>query len=126
MEKLTPAPAFKRWVCSRAVDESDSPIATVAGPPTAREQYKVLRRCGWTCYSGDQSVGAPAVLHAGQGSISLEYQTYTSAHPFDTLVTGMVKGAAKQKHCQRHNGPEGCVHFTSSNTNLDQISSSES
>ena len=60
VEKLTPAPAFKRWVCSRAVDESDSPIATVAGPPTAREQYKVLRRCGWTCYSGDQSVGAPA------------------------------------------------------------------
>ena len=30
------------------------------------------------------------------------------------------------KHCQRHNGPEGWVHITSSNTNLDQISSSES
>ena len=39
------------------------------------------------------------------------------------------------KHCQRHNGPEGWVHLTkvtswghitSSNTNLDQISSSES
>ena len=24
-------------------------------------------------------------LHSGQGSISLEYQTYTSAYPFDTL-----------------------------------------
>ena len=30
------------------------------------------------------------------------------------------------KHCQRHNGPEGWVHITSSNTNLDQISFSES
>ena len=30
------------------------------------------------------------------------------------------------KHCQRHNGPEGWVHITCSNTNLDQISSSES
>ena len=28
-------------------------------------------------------------LHVGQGSISLEYQTCTSPHPFDTLVTGM-------------------------------------
>ena len=27
------------------------------------------------------------------------------------------------KHCQRHNGPKGWVHITSSNTNLDQISS---
>ena len=31
-----------------------------------------------------------------------------------------------EKHCQRHNGPEGWVHITSSYTNLDQISSSES
>ena len=31
-----------------------------------------------------------------------------------------------KKHCQRHNGPEGWVLITSSNTNLDQISSSES
>ena len=30
------------------------------------------------------------------------------------------------KHCQRHNGPEGWIHITTSNTNLDQISSSES
>ena len=29
------------------------------------------------------------LLFGGQGSISLEYQIYTSAHPFDTLVTGM-------------------------------------
>ena len=31
-----------------------------------------------------------------------------------------------KKHCQRHNGPEGCVHITSSYTNLDQILFSES
>ena len=31
-----------------------------------------------------------------------------------------------RKYCQRHNGPEGWVHITSSNTNLDQISISES
>ena len=28
--------------------------------------------------------------HGGQGSISLEYQTYNSAHLYDTLVTGMA------------------------------------
>ena len=28
-------------------------------------------------------------LHGGQGTISLEYQTYTSANLFDTLVTGL-------------------------------------
>ena len=30
------------------------------------------------------------------------------------------------KHCQRHNGPEDWVHTTTSDTNLDQISISES
>ena len=29
------------------------------------------------------------------------------------------------KHCQRHNGPEGWVHITASDTNFDQISISE-
>ena len=28
-------------------------------------------------------------LHGGQVSISLDYHTYTSAHPFVTLVTGL-------------------------------------
>ena len=32
----------------------------------------------------------------------------------------------QSKHCQRHNGPEGWVHITSSNTNPGHISSSES
>ena len=31
-------------------------------------------------------------LHSGQGSIYLEYQTYTSAYLFDTLVTGLTEG----------------------------------
>ena len=30
-------------------------------------------------------------LHDGQGSISLEYQAYTSAYLFDTLVTGLTQ-----------------------------------
>ena len=29
------------------------------------------------------------LLHGGQGGTSLEYQTYTSAHPFDTIVAGL-------------------------------------
>ena len=33
---------------------------------------------------------------------------------------------SRTKHCQRHNGPEGWVHITSSYTNLDHNSSSES
>ena len=32
----------------------------------------------------------------------------------------------EMKYCQRHNGPQGWVHITSSHTNLDQSSSSES
>ena len=36
---------------------------------------------------------ADSPLHSGgQGSISLEYQTYTSAYLFDTLVTGLTEG----------------------------------
>ena len=48
---------------------------------------------------------------------------------------GMVKSSQRlNRHCQRYNGPEGCVqltkvtclgHITSSKTDLDQISSSE-
>ena len=32
-------------------------------------------------------------LHGGQGSISLEYQTYTSAYLFDTLATGLMQAS---------------------------------
>ena len=35
-------------------------------------------------------------LHGGQGSISLVYQTYTSAHLFDTLVSGMGQGGRNE------------------------------
>ena len=53
------------------------------------------------------------LLHGGQSSISLEYQTYTSAHLFDTLVTGMPLpgesggrqvAAAGSKSCQLYTG----------------------
>ena len=56
---------------------ADSP--TGREPPTAHEQW--------------------VLLHGGQGGTSLEYQTYTSAHPFGTLVAGLVgttKGAFYQ------------------------------
>ena len=41
-----------------------------AGAPTARERW--------------------VLLHGGQSSISLEYQTYTSAYLFDTLISGLA------------------------------------
>ena len=56
-----------------------------------------------------------------------------NGHGYDCIEVGLLlarlgeyiaKEKWKIKHCQRHNGPEGWVHFTS--TNLDQISSSES
>ena len=45
------------FYCPRAVGESDSLIATAAGPPTAQGQYKVPWRGGWTCCCGDQIIG---------------------------------------------------------------------
>ena len=81
MGKLTPAhrarapTARVQWVSPQAVGESQIPIATAGGPPTAQGQYKVPQR--WVD------------LHGGQGSISLEYQIYTSAYLFDTLLNGL-------------------------------------
>ena len=57
--------------------------------------------------------------------------------PRNTLlrIQFVIQYVSKYKHCQRHNGPEGWVHIakvtswshiTSSNTNLNHISSSES
>ena len=50
---------------------------------------------------------------------SLRLSHNVNIDPFFTFTDNL-------KHCQRHNGPEGWVLITSSNTNLDQISSSES
>ena len=50
----------------------------------------------------------------------------TSLRLFAQLATLSSVPEPLRKHCQRHNGPEGWVLITSSNTNLDQISSSES
>ena len=49
-----------------------------------------------------------------------------SCWPSPPSLQQMRRKAYDKKHCQRHNGPEGWVHITSSNKNLDQISSSES
>ena len=42
------------------------------------------------------------------------------------LTTGTTTCELVNKHCQRHNGPEGWVHITSSYKNLDQTSIPES
>ena len=80
--KLTPAhragapTTRERWVCSRTVGESDCLHSTVAGPPTVREQFKVLPHGGWTCYSGERTICVPTahewwvLLHGWQGLIS--------------------------------------------------------
>ena len=60
-----------------------------AGPPTGRGRWVAPAR--WVSASAT-AAGPPTTqghFHGGQGSISLEYQTCTSPHPFDTLVTGM-------------------------------------
>ena len=89
-----------------------------AGAPTVNERLKGFGRfklpdirppLGGSIKYPRAVIGPPAVaigisdsptahrrwepLHGGQGSISLEYQTYTSAHPFDTLVTGLAGGS---------------------------------
>ena len=40
-------------------------------------------------------------LHGGQGSISLEYQPYTSAHLFDTQVTRMGGGGEEGRFTEQ-------------------------
>ena len=45
-------------------------------------------------------------LRCGQGSISLEYQTYNSPHPFDTFVTGMPHPAPPRWKNLRPRNPD--------------------
>ena len=79
-------------------------------------------------------------LKTGFVSVALEWKaSFICASIFRRLswsdLIGWVKWPLSIKHCQRHNGPEDWVHLTkvtswghitNSNTNLDQISSSES
>ena len=50
-------------------------------------------------------------LRGGQGSISLEYQTYTSAHPSDTLVTGFKYDADDTQRSRVHAADADGGHF---------------
>ena len=63
-----------------------------------------------------------------QGQLSLWFVYLMNIQlPFSISRTILVTTSQfRYKHCQRHNGPEGWVHLTSSYTNLDQISISES
>ena len=45
--------------------------------------------------------GSPNTLRSGQRSISLEYQPYTSAHLFDTQVTGMGGGGEEGRFTEQ-------------------------
>ena len=63
------------------------------------------------------------------GHILMSFETNKwnrDLEPDNHEIMNILSGSFRWKHCQRHNGPEGWVHITSSNTNLDQISSSES
>ena len=41
--------------------ESDCPLATVAGPPTVRGQFKVLPHGGWICFKAGRQSDSPTV-----------------------------------------------------------------
>ena len=62
--------------------------------PSAPDRWADLRLWRSECRTHPLVGGSPTThgrwepLHGGQGGISLEYQTYTSAYLFDTLVTG--------------------------------------
>ena len=99
------------------VGESDCLLATVAGPPTMREHFKLLPATVASGQSDSPTLREPptaheqwVLLHGGQGSISLEYQTYTSAYLFDTLVSGLGAGggAEQVRAANAGNGRRGC------------------
>ena len=47
------------------------------------------------------------LLHGGQGGTSLEYQTYTSAHPFDTIVAGLGGAVVRRGEEGADRAPRG-------------------
>ena len=64
--------------------------------PSAPDRWADLRLWRSECRTHPPVGGSPTArgrwepLHGGQGGTSLEYQTYTSAHPFDTIVAGLT------------------------------------
>ena len=89
----------------------------------------MLQFCFWLSLSnhspGNQvvhlSLGQPLLQQHLPGVVCANIKTLTGVCKYKKTWP-----MYKYKHCQRHNGPEGWVLITSSNTNLDQISSSES
>ena len=65
-----------------------TPCGRWADLPQWRADNQTHPPCGSTPIAHERWV----LLHGGQSSISLEYQTYTSAYLFDTLVTGLTEG----------------------------------
>ena len=63
--------------------------------PSAPDRWADLRLWRSECRTHPLVGGSPTThgrwepLHGGQGGISLEYQTYTSAYLFDTQVSGL-------------------------------------
>ena len=68
--------------------------------PSAPDRWADLRLWRSECRTHPLVGGSPTThgrwepLHGGQGGISLEYQTYTSAYLFDTQVTGLGVAAS--------------------------------
>ena len=74
----------EQWVCSRTEGESHCLIATVTGPPTTQEHFKLLLHSGCTCYSGDwtiQLTQATVLLHCGRGRFPLKYKPSSLLRP---------------------------------------------
>ena len=62
----------------------------MCSPPAQWVDQVLLRLHSPTVRAGPTPYTGWARLQGGQRSVSLEYQTCTSAYLFDTLVTGMV------------------------------------
>ena len=96
MGKYTSAPRaggptpYKGWVPPARWVSAD---AASAGPPARWADLAMLRPHSPTMREGPTPCKGWAHLQGGQRSVSLEYQTCTSAYLFDTLVAGKDAGA---------------------------------
>ena len=73
------------WLTHRAEAVWSAPARWVDLP-----QWRADNQTHPPCGSHPPLTSGGWLPHGGQGSISLEYQTYNSAHLYDTLVTGMA------------------------------------
>ena len=72
--------------------EAHPPRGRAAIPPARWVDLVMLRLHSPTVRAGPTPYTGWARLQGGQRSVSLEYQTCTSAYLFDTLVTGKGGG----------------------------------